>query len=56
MKVEEYKLFKKMYLEKFRKYYRDKYTNKRELKRSVYDNPNLNDKQKDTFWRLVVSK
>lgn len=56
MKVDEYKLFKKMYLEKFRKYYRDKYANKKELKRSIYDNKNLNDRQKDCFWSLVVAK
>lgn len=48
--------FKDLYLNKFRKYYRDEYTNKKELKRSVYDNPKLSQLQKDKFWELVVSK
>lgn len=54
MKEEDFKLFIERYLKKFRKYFRDKYSNKKELKRSVYDNKNLTDEQKDKFWNLVV--
>ena len=54
MKEKEYELFKKLYLRKFRGYYRTSDTNKKELKRSVYDNPKLNDEQKNDFWNLVI--
>lgn len=54
MKEEKYELFKKMYLKKFRGYYRSSDVNKKELKRSVYENPKLNDKQKNNFWELVI--
>lgn len=55
MKEEEYILFKKWYLDRFKKYYRSSRANKKELKRSVYDNKNLSDEQKDDFWHLVIS-
>lgn len=28
---------------------------KRELKKAVYDNPKLNERQKDTFWLMVTN-
>ena len=56
MKKDDYKVFKKMYLEKFRGYYRSSGANKKELKRSVFENKNLNEKQKASFWELVVAK
>lgn len=53
MKQEDFEKFIRDYLERFRKTYRVKGINKKELKRSVYDNENLTDEQKDTFWNLV---
>lgn len=55
MREKEYNLFKKQYLDRFKKYYRSSRTSKKELKRSVYENKNLSDEQKDDFWNLVVS-
>lgn len=52
----KFKKFKDNYLEKFRKYYRMEDCNKKELKRSVYDNPKLTDNQKDRFWSLVIGE
>ena len=44
------------YLTRFRKTYRVRGINKKELKRSVYDNKNLSDDQKNYFWELVTNK
>lgn len=56
MKIKDFKRFKDNYLSKFRKYYRDEDRNTKELKRSVYDNPKLNNSQKDMFWKLVKQR
>ena len=52
MKDKYFKVFIKEYLDKFRLYYK-RNTNRKELKRAVFDNPKLNDYQKDEFWRMV---
>lgn len=49
----KYKIFKECYLNKFRGYYRMEDCNRKELKRSIFDNPKLTDKQKIRFWELV---
>ena len=48
--------FKKKYLDRFRLYYKraDTLKQKAEIKRSVYDNPNLTEKQKRDFWEEVI--
>lgn len=48
--------FKKKYLDRFKMYYRkaDNKQQRDEIKRSVYDNPNLTEKQKNEFWELVI--
>lgn len=48
-----FKLFKACYLNKFRMYYRMEDCNRKELKRSVYDNPKLTEYQKNIFWTLI---
>lgn len=50
----KFKRFKKIYLKKFRGYYRMEDCNRRELKRSIYDNPKLTEVQKNKFWKLVI--
>lgn len=52
MKDKYFKVFIKEYLEKFRLYYK-RNTNRKELKRAVFDNPKLYDYQKEEFWRMV---
>lgn len=54
MKKEDFKRFKLMYLDKFRLYYKDKNTNRKELKRSIDDSPKLTNIQKKRFWELVT--
>lgn len=56
MKKEDFEKFVRDYLQRFRKTYRVKDINKKELKRSVYDNKNLTDEQKDAFWEMVVER
>ena len=48
--------FKQKYLDRFRLYYKraDTLKQKAEIKRSVYDNPNLTEKQKRDFWEEVI--
>ena len=50
--------FKEKYLHKFRLYYKkaDNKKQRDEIKRSIYDNTNLTEFQKNTFWNEVVSK
>ena len=54
LKKEDFERFKREYLTRFIKTYRVKGTNKKELKRSVYDHPQLTDEQKNIFWKLVL--
>lgn len=54
MRKEDFERFKREYLTRFIKTYRVKGTNKKELKRSVYDHPQLTDEQKNIFWKLVL--
>lgn len=56
MTKEEYERFKKDNLQFFRNRYKSNKGSRKELKRSVYDNPNLTEQQKDNFWGLVVFK
>lgn len=56
MEKEKYKLFKKEYLHKFRLYYKNKDSNKKELRRAVFDNPKLTEIQKRRFWELVKKR
>ena len=53
MRKEEFEKFIKEQLGRFRKTYRVRGINRKELKRSIYDNKNLSDDQKDYFWELV---
>lgn len=53
MNKEEYELFKKEWLLKFKGYYQKGKVNKRKLKKSVFDNPKLMEIQKEDFWKLV---
>ena len=53
MNEKEYELFKKMWLDKFRGYYKKGRVDKNKLKKSIYNNPNLLESQKDDFWDLV---
>lgn len=55
MKKEEYKVFVRRNLGFFRNRYKVS-KNKRELKRAVFDNPKLTEKQKEEFWNLVTEK
>ena len=56
MNKEEYKMFLKMYLEKFKGYYERGNMNKKKLKASIYNNPKLLDWQKDDFWKKIGGK
>lgn len=55
MTKEEYERFKKEYLKIFRNRYKIK-NSRKELKRTVFENNNLNEFQKKDFWRLVENK
>lgn len=55
MNKEEYELFKKEWLLKFKGYYKKGRVKKTDLKKSIYDNPKLLDSQKDDFWKLISS-
>lgn len=54
MNKEEFELFKKMWLDKFRGYYKKGKVDKKNLKRSIDDNPRLLESQKISFWKLVT--
>lgn len=57
MNREDFIKFKEKYLKRFRKYYKEGTSESREeLKRSIYDNINLTDDEKDEFWNLVKAK
>ena len=49
----KFKVFKEQYLKRFRAYYKMQDCNRKELKRSIYDNPKLTENQKMKFWELV---
>lgn len=56
MRQEDFERFIRDYLTRFRKTYRVKGINKKELKRSIYGHPELTCEQKDKFWELVTNK
>ena len=53
MDKKQYATFKKMYLERFKKYYKYKTIDRKQLKKNIFDNPKLLDKQKEDFWKLI---
>lgn len=53
---EKYKQFKELYLEKFIHYYKDKNTNRKELKRAVFENPKLTGIQRKRFWEMIEKR
>lgn len=53
MENKKYKQFKEIYLKKFRTYYNKENSNKKEIKRSIFENPKLSEDQKIDFWELV---
>lgn len=55
MQKEEFEKFKIQYLTFFRKRYKITACRK-ELKRSIFENPNLTEQQKVEFWTLVTKK
>lgn len=55
MSKEEFERFKIQYLTFFRKRYKITACRK-ELKRSVFENPSLTEQQKNEFWTLVTKK
>ena len=52
----EYAEFEEYYLGRFKKYYKEctNYKQRKELKRSIYDNNNLTKSQKEKFWEKVT--
>ena len=56
MSVEEYDFFKEVYLPSFKTIYKKHKTSRKELKRSVFENPKLTEQQKVDFWRLVIGE
>ena len=56
MDKENFEKFKEKYLKRFKKYYKECYNanQRRELKKSVFDNGNLSDTQKKKFWEEVI--
>lgn len=57
MSADEYKIFKHEYLSSFRNTYSHAgRIQKKLLKETVFNNPNLTTKQKEKFWDLVVFK
>lgn len=55
MNKEEFERFKEQNLIFFRKRYKVT-TCRKELKRTIFENPNLNEIQKKIFWNLVTNK
>ena len=51
-----YGKFKDKYFDRFVKYYADSVNEqqRKELKRSIFDNPNLTIDEKEDFWDIVV--
>ena len=57
METEFFNKFKEKYVKKFQKYYKECYNSaqRKELKKSVFNNDNLSTKQKKEFWEEVIS-
>ncbi len=53
MNKEEYELFKKQWLDKFKGYYQKGRVKKSDIKKSIFDNPKLLESQKKDFWELI---
>lgn len=53
-----FKRFKEAYLHKFKVCYKkaDNKKQRDEIKRSIYDNPKLTEKEKKEFWTMVIEK
>lgn len=54
MSVEEFEFFKETYLSSFRTIYKKHKTSRKELKKTVFENPKLTEQQKESFWRLIT--
>ena len=55
MNKEDFEKFKKNYLSRFIKYYIEaNTTQKKEVKRSIFENPNLTEEEKEEFWNEVI--
>ena len=55
MNKERYFKFKQKYLDRFIKYYREaNAAQKKEVKRSIFDNPNITIDEKEKFWEEVM--
>lgn len=53
----QYEEFRKQQLNRFKKYYREgTFRSRLELKRALYQNRNLSERQKDELWRQIVTK
>ena len=57
MNKEQFDFFKATYLSSFKKIYqRAKKYQRLGLKKSVFNNPKLSEKQKEEFWKMVTEK
>lgn len=56
MNEEKYKRFVEEYLQFFRNRYKNYKGSRKELKRTIFDNPKLTEQQKEDFWTLVTNK
>ena len=57
MNKEQFDFFKKKYLSRYKKIYqRAKKYQRLSMKKSVFDNPKLSEKQKEEFWEMVTEK
>lgn len=55
MNKEDYERFIRDNLVRFQKTYKVRGIDRKELKRSIYDNKNLTDEEKEDFWEKVVN-
>lgn len=57
IKNKQYETFVKEQLPRFKKYFREgTVASKKELKRALYENKNLSERQKDELWRQITAK
>lgn len=53
----QYEKFRKEQLGRFKKYYREgTYQSRKELKKALYLNKNLSERQKDELWKQITKK
>lgn len=56
MTEKEFERFQHEYLTFFKNRYKRYRNTRKELKRTVFENPSLSEKQKEMFWNLVTEK